>query len=428
MKKGGEAMRILHTSDWHLGKTLEGRSRLAEQKLFIEELIKIVEQKQIDMILLAGDIYDSSNPPATAEALFYSAMVRLSKDGRRPIVVIAGNHDSAARLMASYPLAVRKGILLFGTPKTVATVGNYGHFSILESGEGYFEIELRGEKAVILTMPYPSEKRLNEIIGLELDEEKMQKSYSEKIGQLFSKNQKKFRKDTINLAMGHFFVLGGKESGSERPIQLGGSLGVHACHLPDQAQYIALGHLHRPQTVSGTEKKAFYSGSPLPYNKDEILYSKQVQVVELKPEKKADIEQIFLTNHKPIEQWEAENIEQAIALCKERSGQNSWVYLKIRTDRILESQEIREMRMAKADIIEIEAVFKNQEEENQQVQTLEEQDIQEQFCSFYLQKRHVKPGEETVDQFLKILNEEVEDEADSIEDQGNQQLFGGTDN
>jgi exonuclease SbcD len=164
-------MRILHTSDWHLGKNLEGYSRLEEQEQFIEEIIEIVEQNNIDMIVISGDIYDTGNPPARAEKLFYAASKKLSNGGKRPILVIAGNHDHPERLTASSPLAYEQGLILLGTPKSVAQIGQYQHYEIVVAGEGYIEILLNEEKMVALTMPYPSEKRLNEIISVELEEE-----------------------------------------------------------------------------------------------------------------------------------------------------------------------------------------------------------------------------------------------------------------
>ncbi len=114
-------MRILHTSDWHLGRTLEGRSRLEEQVMFIDELCGIVEAEAVDLVLIAGDVFDTVNPPAAAEELFYDALNRLADGGKRGIVVIAGNHDNPERLCAASPLAERNGIILYGLPKEVLT-------------------------------------------------------------------------------------------------------------------------------------------------------------------------------------------------------------------------------------------------------------------------------------------------------------------
>lgn len=90
-------MRLLHTSDWHLGKLLEGHSRLEEQEYFLEDLLKIAEENTVDMVFVTGDIYDTYNPPAQAEKLFFTSIKELSRGGECPIIIIAGNHDSPDR-------------------------------------------------------------------------------------------------------------------------------------------------------------------------------------------------------------------------------------------------------------------------------------------------------------------------------------------
>src|SRR5687767_13141661 len=113
-------VRILHTADWHLGRSLEGRSRQAEQEAFLEELTCIVRSEEIDIVLVAGDIYDSVNPPSAAEKLFYDGLSRLADGGARHVAVIAGNHDSPERLAAAAPLADRHHICLWGLPTAEA--------------------------------------------------------------------------------------------------------------------------------------------------------------------------------------------------------------------------------------------------------------------------------------------------------------------
>ena len=119
-----------------------------------------------------------------------------------------------------------------------------GFGNVLNSGEGFLEIEMNGENAVILAVPYPSEKRLNEVIynGMD-DEEDKAKSYSDRIFSLFDNLKIHYREDTINLATSHLFAMGSEESGSERSIQLGGSYIVDGSCFPKEAQYVALGHL-----------------------------------------------------------------------------------------------------------------------------------------------------------------------------------------
>ncbi|NLK22395.1 MAG: exonuclease SbcCD subunit D [Epulopiscium sp.] len=405
-------MRILHTSDWHLGKNLEGCSRLEEQELFIEELIEIVDRENVDMIIISGDIYDTGNPPARAEKLFYFALKKISKGGKRPVLVIAGNHDHPERLSAAGPLAYEQGIILLGTPKSIARVGEYPYYKITDAGEGYVEIEKDKEKVVIITIPYPSEKRLNELISISMDEEEMQRSYSERMAVLFDNLSSKYRKDTINIAAGHFFISGGESTDSERPIQLGGSLAIDPSVLPRKAQYVALGHLHRPQKVKGTEVEARYSGSPLQYSKSEISYSKSLYIVDVCVGEKANIQEVYLKNYKPIEVWRCESIEEAIKKCEENSKRNVWVYLEIKTDRILLQSEIKEMKKTKEDIVEILPLFYESEKEEKELKSIKEKKVDELFKEFYIHQKQVQPSAEMMELFLSIINEEEEkDEA-----------------
>ena len=123
-------MRILHTGDWHLGKNLEGASRMDEQELFLNDFVDIVEKNKVDLVIIAGDVYDNSNPPARAEKMFYDTLKKLSKNGERLILVIAGNHDNPERLSAITPLAEEMGILVFGYPLSKTNKAKYKFNSI----------------------------------------------------------------------------------------------------------------------------------------------------------------------------------------------------------------------------------------------------------------------------------------------------------
>lgn len=399
-------MRIIHTSDWHLGKSLEGHSRLEEQQNFIEEFIDIVNKKDADMIIIAGDIYDNVNPPAKAEKLFYSAVKRISDNGKRLVLVIAGNHDNPERLCAANPLAHEQGIIIIGKPKTVVEAGEYGNCTVVDSGEGYLEIELNGEKAVIIALAYPSEKRLNEIFIKDEEDKENVKTYSEKIGEIFYNRSQKYREDTINLAVSHLFTLGGESTDSERSIELGGSLALDSRYLPKKAQYIALGHLHKPQKVKGTEISAYYSGSPLPYSKSEVGYSKSCKLIDVEANKKCNIDNIYFNNYKPIEIWKCSDIESAIEKCRENSNRESWVYLEIETDKFLSQEDIKSMRSLKKDIVEIIPRIKGEEKESFDFDNIKEKSMKEVFKDFYLKERGVEPDDEVVELFLDIVQEE----------------------
>lgn len=402
-------MRILHTSDWHLGKSLEGVSRMDEQEKFIKDFVDIVEEKNVDMVIISGDIYDNSNPPARAERMFYGALKEICNNGKRLVLVIAGNHDNPERLAAASPLAYDQGVILLGRPKSSSEMGKCGEHKILDSGEGFVEIDVKGEKAVIITLPYPSEKRLNEILSESIEEEERQKSYSARVGELFSSLSEKYREDTINLAVSHLFILGGEESDSERQIQLGGSLAVGIGAIPEKAQYVALGHLHKPQEIKG-KAKCFYSGSPLQYSKSEVGYTKCCYIVDVKAGEEAIVDKIYLKNYKPIEVWKCESVEEAIKKCEENWEKEIWVYLEIKTDKYITQEDIKTMKTLKKDILEIRPIIQSEDEENQEFYNIKEKSMGELFKEFYIKQRMVEPSNEVMEMFLSIAGEEEGEE------------------
>ncbi len=400
-------MRILHTGDWHLGKNLEGQSRMDEQEEFLKDFVNIVEENNIDLVIIAGDVYDTSNPPARAEKMFYDILKRISRNGERLTLVISGNHDNPERLVAAGPLAMDHGIIMVGTPKTVVQPGSYGKHRLIESGEGFIEIEVNGERAVILTVPYPSEKRLNEILysGMESEEEKLM-SYSDRIHELFHTLEGHYREDTINLVVSHLFAMGSEESGSERSIQLGGSYIVNGSCFPESAQYIALGHVHKPQIVPGTNKRARYSGSPLHYNKKEISFKNKCFIVDVKSGEDSIIEEVEIKVYKPIEVWKCNGVEEAILKCEENKDRNCWVYLEISTDRYINEDEIKKMKTLKRDILEIMPKIIGVEEEDENARSLSEKSFEEIFKDFYKRERGVDAEDEVVDLLMSIISEE----------------------
>ncbi|MFW5992026.1 MAG: metallophosphoesterase family protein [Halanaerobiaceae bacterium] len=403
-------MKLLHTADWHLGKHLEGYSRLQEQEEFIKDLIKIVDDHKVDMILISGDIYDNFNPPAAAEKLYYRALNQLSKNGERIICIISGNHDSPNRLIAPSPLTCNQGIILMDRPHFEIGTGRVGQHEIIDSGQGYLEININNENVVLMALPYPSESRLNQALLTEGgDERKLQKSYSRKVGEIFTQLEQNCRGDTINIAMSHLFVAGGEQSESERPIQVGGGLTVNTEDLPEQSQYTALGHLHRHQAAS-EGKNAYYAGSPLQYSISERNNSKSVTLVEAGCDSEADIERIALPNRKPIEVWEVEGIEEAVATCRKNEERPVWAYLKIKTERTLLQSEIKEIKSIKPDILSIIPLTPDDIARESELPDTGELNIIELFKEYYRKTKEVEPEAEVMEMFASIVNNE-EDEA-----------------
>ena len=400
-------MRILHTSDWHLGKSLEGFSRMEEQEAFLNDFVEIVKENNIDLVIIAGDVYDSPNPPARAEKMFYETLKNISAEGERITLVIAGNHDNPERLVAAGPLARDHGIIMLGTPKSIAETGQYGRHQLVDSGEGFVELEINGERAVILTVPYPSEKRLNEVLYQAMDEEEERvKTYSQRIKSLFDSLSEKFRDDTINIAVSHLFAMGSEESGSERNIQLGGSYIVDGGCFPEKAQYVALGHIHKPQVVPGTKKKARYAGSPLHYSKKEINFGKKAYILDIKAKEECRVEEVDFKVYKPIEIWKCNSIDQALDMCLKNKDNKSWVYLEITTDRYLREDEIKMMKEAKRDILEIAPIIRGENNEEINFSTFADKSFEDIFRDFYLKERQVEPQQDLIDLVLGIIGEE----------------------
>ena len=410
-------MRILHTSDWHLGRSLENISRIEEQRQFTDCLCKMVEDERIDLVLVAGDIFDTYNPSAAAEELFYDALDRLNGEGRRAVLVIAGNHDSPERLCAASPLAYKNGIILLGYPGSDAGIHSTGGGSIdiTASGPGWLELRIRGceHSAVIIALPYPSEARLEEVLTVQADEGALQKAYSDKIGGIFSSLAEKYRDDTVNLVVSHLFLRGGKESESERTLQVGGAMTVDPAVLPSKAHFAAFGHLHRPQEMKNSPCPVFYSGSPLAYSFSEADYSKAVYIVDAVPGAAADIRPVYLDCGRPLKRWSAgEGVGQALQWCRDGRDRNAWIDLEIATDRVLTAEEQKELRQLHPGIVNIRPRLKSEASDALTVPGREGRKADELFRDFYKYRMEAEMPEELMSAFIEILNG---DEPESVE-------------
>jgi exonuclease SbcD len=412
----GGSMRILHTADWHFGRTLEGRDRRAEQEAFVEELCRIVEDERVDLVLVAGDVYDAFNPPAWAEELFYHALERLADEGRRGVVVIAGNHDQPERVRAAAPIAYKHGIVLLGLPNETPFVGNRSLLSdgvrLVDAGPSWLEMHIPGvdHNAVILALPYPSEARLKELLTEQFSPELLQRAFSERIAAIFAELSRKFRKDTVNLIMSHLFVMGGEETESERPIQIGGSHTVPLSAFPREAHYVALGHLHRLQKLSD-DPIVRYSGSPLAYSFSEAGQSKAVVIVDVEPGQAVKERIVYLKSGRPLSRWKAtEGIAQVEQWLAEGRDADHWIDLEIHVSEAIDPAEFQRLRKLSENFVKIQRVLvKGETAEEAEAAAERPSEMPEQlFRRFYLRKRGVEPDEKTVELFLRLMSGEEE--------------------
>ncbi|MGG3573375.1 exonuclease subunit SbcD [Bacillus gobiensis] len=381
-------MRILHTADWHLGKTLEGRSRLPEQEAFLDELKQIVNEEKIDAVIMAGDAFDTVNPPSSAEKLFYESLSSLADKGRRPVVVIAGNHDHPDRLQAASPLTDGQPIYLAGFPTT-----------------GVIDIPIKqsGEVLAVSPLAYPSEARLNEVLADDFDEALLRDHYNEKIKQAYHEISKSFKKEAVNIAVSHLYVAGGSQSDSERPIEVGGAYTVAAESLPAAADYVALGHLHRPQTIKRASTLARYSGSPLAYSFSEAGYAKSVTIIDAKAGEKAAFKEIFLSSGKPLVKWQArEGLNQVYSWIEEGKDKNAWIDLEVYASDQLSIEEIHRLRKLHPGFIHIRPIYEERTTSHNSIHT-KQLPIDEMFVKFYeRQTGGALPDDEMIKLFLEL--------------------------
>ncbi|GIW23912.1 exonuclease SbcCD subunit D [Meiothermus sp.] len=235
-------MRILHTADWHLGKVLKGRERTPEIRQALQGLLELVRSERIDLVLVAGDLFDRSIVSTEAEAAAFEFFVGLL-ERKVPALVIAGNHDSRERLEALSPLLSLTGATVFGNLRFVEEGG------VAQS---------KGAKIALL--PFLSERRLVKAHHLlSGDTSRWKGIYSDGMRQVIA-HLAQGCDANINLLMGHLTVEGAKLGGGEFTFYTTNSYAVPSAHFPLNLSYVALGHLHRQQRVSEAPE-AWYAGS-----------------------------------------------------------------------------------------------------------------------------------------------------------------------
>ncbi|MCH8566796.1 MAG: exonuclease SbcCD subunit D [Balneolales bacterium] len=350
-------MRILHTADWHLGKRLERFERIEEQKNVLEEICDIAGEQKADLILIAGDLFDTFNPSTQAVELFYKTLKRLSKDGKCPVVAIAGNHDSADRIEAPDPLARECGIIFAGYPTSeIPQFELSSGLRVMRSEPGFAELAIPGHSVPvrILLTPYANEQRLKTFFGTEDTEKEMRDTLS---AQWITLADKYCDNNGINLLMAHLFFTpaSGKtlsEPEDEKPVlHVGGAQQMYADQIPEQIQYTALGHLHRYIEIRSGEKPVIYSSSLLSYSFSEAEQQKYVVMIDAEPGKPVKIERIPLKSGRPLRRLKANGVEEAITLLKENA--HALVELNLVTEDYLSSADRKKLNSLHDGIVTI---------------------------------------------------------------------------
>jgi DNA repair protein SbcD/Mre11 len=274
-------MRVLHTSDWHVGKALRGRSRATEHDAVLGEIAGIARREAVDLVIVAGDLFDSATPSPEAERIVYRGLLDLAEGGR-PVIVVAGNHDSAQRLGAVAPLSEASGI------HVAAAVRPPGDGGVVEVAAG-------GERAQVALLPFPSQRYVvTADLLLSGDAADAHAAYADRVVRILATLTERFRADTINLVVAHLMVMGGTMGGGERGAHTVFDYWVPATAFPASAQYVALGHLHRRQQLAGPAP-LHYCGSPLQLDFGETANDPAVNLVDVRPGMPADVRTVVLT-------------------------------------------------------------------------------------------------------------------------------------
>ena len=354
-------MKILHTADWHLGKRLDRFSRLEEQILVLDEIVAIADDQKVDLVLIAGDLFDNFNPSVEAIDLFYKTLKRLSINGRRPVVAISGNHDSPNFSDAPNPLARECGIILIGHPKAQVAPLNLEFFIITESGGGFIEmcLEQYDYPIRILHTAYANEIRLKEYFG-ENKEEELNNVLAENWRQIAEKH---CDNRGVNILMAHLYMnrRGATlltEPDGEKPIKIGNADLVYSDTIPSQIQYTALGHLHAFNNIGTPEKPVVYASSPLCYSFSEAGQTKYVSVITAQPGTEVSFEKIPLSKGKILARKTFDNIDSAVEWL--RNNQNTLVELTVESDTYLKAEDQRLIRQSHDGIVHLIPKIKNQ--------------------------------------------------------------------
>ena len=281
-------MKILHTADWHVGKVLKNQPRMNEQRAVLRDLVRIANEEDVDLVIVAGDLFETTAPTPQAQGLVMQTLMALRSDGRH-VVVLAGNHDNARLVQDVYrPVLGELGMHVVGTPQR-------------PDRGGTIEIDTRaGERAVVAALPFQSHRiavRAAEV--LLHDPSQHNQDYANRMRAIIAMLCQGFTADSVNLVTTHATLLGGRWGGGERAVQTLLGYEVPPDTFPTTTHYAALGHLHRYQEIGGPCPIA-YSGSPIALDFGEEANQPVALIVHATPDSRARIRPVPLTGGRPL--------------------------------------------------------------------------------------------------------------------------------
>ncbi|NIA03090.1 MAG: exonuclease subunit SbcD [Nitrospirae bacterium] len=396
-------MRILHTSDWHIGKKIYDQNRMDEYKQFLDWLLDIIIEKRIDVLLVSGDVFDSSVPPAEATDLYYRFLFDLHQRTNAHAVIIAGNHDSAIRLAAPRNFLKMADIHVIG--------GINGSIR-----DCVVNMDIDGQTSAFAAVPYLNEGDILEHVSFEKEIERAQR-YREALKNIYLECMAAMQGADLSILMGHYFVQGSTVSDSERLVQIGGIQSVHSEDLPCDVDYIALGHLHRPQQIPGNSCPIVYPGSPLPLSFKEAEYDKKVFMIYLDGEI-SEMEEIIVPTFR-----ELVRVEGMLDEVKTRANFEDWKnkYIEVRVQlagpRIGVGDEIRQAFADRGGkVLVVESMLPKNDGETISAAGIKTRSPAEIFQEYYNYRYGESSSPEDLDDLLVTFNELLEMGSEEVAD------------
>ena len=381
-------MRFLHTADWHVGRTIRGRSRLDEFAAALDAVVEVAADQEVDAVLLAGDVYDQRSVTADADKLVFETLIRLSEK-QIPVVLVPGNHDSAVRLDALAPLLERIGT------RVAARVRRPKDGGMVEVAS-----RDRNERALVACIPFISPRRFSDATGLFHDVGKGFVDFDDSMGRLIAGYEAAFRPDAVNVLMGHMFVSGAQPGGSEREITIGADYAVSPTRLPKTASYVALGHIHKGQKVKGAPGDARYCGSLMQLDFGERGQDKSLLVVDVIAGKPPKVTEVRVEVGRKLLDVDA-TLDELPAVA-ERVG-DAYLRVSLAIDQPVPGIADR-VREALPNALDIRLVLPERDAETETI-SLRGLSPREQFTSYYSVTHQAEPADALLDAFDHVHEE-----------------------
>lgn len=317
--EGESSMKILHTSDWHLGQKFMGKSREEEHHAFLTWLVQSILAHEIDVLIVAGDIFDTGTPPNYALELYYRFLTQLLGTCCKTIIIIGGNHDSVSTLQTSSPLLKELNIYVIAS-------GDENEDKLIPC---YKDGVLQG---IVCAVPFLRDTIVRKSLAGESSKEK-EKSLNKGIEEYYKNIHAEAltlldKRDLPIIATGHLTTVGGKTSDSERELYIGNTLNISSDFLAQLFDYVALGHLHHAQKVG--EEHVRYSGSPIPLSFSEASSQKYVTLVTFE-KKSLTIEDLKIPLYRPLYRLKGDQdaLKGQLTQIEDKSG---WIELLVEGD------------------------------------------------------------------------------------------------